>query len=97
MNAAETGSFRFRTFAPLLPERRAVLTGHSGLVACGLAGDNVNDSMLISIAGQSASNGGNTLGACDVRLWNLPADDTMPCCKFHCNTIGLRTPLKYLV
>ncbi|KAA3681295.1 telomerase protein component 1 [Paragonimus westermani] len=74
------GFFRFRTFAPLLPECRAVLTGHSGLVACGLAGDNMDDSTVVSVAGQSASDGGNKLGACDIRFWNLPADDTMPCC-----------------
>ncbi|KAF8566049.1 hypothetical protein P879_04369 [Paragonimus westermani] len=71
--------FRFRTFAPLLPDCRAVLTGHSGLVACGLAGDNMDDSTVISGAGQSASDGGNKLGACDVRFWNLPADDTVLC------------------
>ncbi|KAF5404397.1 hypothetical protein PHET_02194, partial [Paragonimus heterotremus] len=76
---SKASSFRFRTFAPLLPECRAVLTGHSGLVACGLAGDNVDDFMLVSVAGQSASDGGNTLGACDVRFWNLPADDSTPC------------------
>ncbi|KAF7261188.1 hypothetical protein EG68_02602 [Paragonimus skrjabini miyazakii] len=76
---SKAGSFRFRTFAPLLPERRAVLTGHSGLVACSLAGDNMDDFILASVAGQSASDDGNTLGACDVRLWNLPADDSIPC------------------
>ena len=67
---------RFRTFAPLLPQRRATLTGHCGLIANGLVTSQdpslSDDSLLVSVAGLPAEDA-NRVG-CDVRFWHIPSE-----------------------
>ncbi|CAH8540430.1 unnamed protein product [Schistosoma haematobium] len=75
--------FQFRVYEPSLTGYHATLSGHSGLIPCGLSctkplNSNNDDTLLISVAGQNCDS--KTIG-CDIRLWNLPLSNSSLSCK----------------
>ncbi|CAH8545133.1 unnamed protein product [Schistosoma haematobium] len=75
--------FQFRVYEPSLTGYHATLSGHAGLIPCGLSctkplNSNNDDTLLISVAGQNCDS--KTIG-CDIRLWNLPLSNSSLSCK----------------
>ncbi|CAH8571778.1 unnamed protein product [Schistosoma rodhaini] len=75
--------FQFRVYEPSLTGYHATLSGHAGLIPCGLSctkplNSNNDDTLLISVAGQNCDS--KTIG-CDIRLWNLPLSNNSSLCK----------------
>ncbi|CAI2729061.1 unnamed protein product [Schistosoma spindalis] len=75
--------FQFRVYEPSLTGYHATLSGHAGLIPCGLSctmplNSNNDDTLLISVAGQNCDS--KTIG-CDIRLWNLPLSNSSLSCQ----------------
>ncbi|CAL8093119.1 unnamed protein product [Calicophoron daubneyi] len=74
-NASALDDICFRIFAPMKFERRALLQGHPGIVATGLAAGGLSsdnsDSTLISVAEQPGTQLSSV--SSDIRRWKLPS------------------------
>ncbi|KAH8877567.1 Telomerase protein component 1 [Schistosoma japonicum] len=74
--------FQFRVYEPSNTGYHATLSGHAGLIPCGLScakfPDSNDDALLVTVAGENCDS--NTIG-CDIRLWKLPLSNNSSLCE----------------